>query len=150
MAEAATTMRVIHRAIVRENLHHLRDRGALLPNRAVNANQVAALLVDNRVQDDGGLARLAVADDQLALSAPDRNHRVNGFDSGLQRLAHRLAVNHARRQPFQRIALSLRIGPLPSSGSPSGFTTRPTSASPTGTDMILFVRFTVSPSLISV
>ena len=42
------------------------------------------------------------------------------------------------------------IGPLPSSGCPSGFTTRPTSASPTGTDIIAFVRFTTSPSFSSV
>src|SRR5712691_6080268 len=39
-------------------------------------------------------------------------------------------------------------GPLPSTGSPSGLTTRPTSPSPTGTDMIVLVRLTVSPSLI--
>jgi hypothetical protein len=42
------------------------------------------------------------------------------------------------------------IGPLPSIGWPSALTTRPTSSSPTGTEMILFVRLTVSPSLISV
>ena len=41
------------------------------------------------------------------------------------------------------------IGPLPSIGSPSAFTTRPTSASPTGTWMILPVVRTSSPSLMS-
>ena len=41
------------------------------------------------------------------------------------------------------------IGPLPSIGTPSAFTTRPTSSSPTGTDMIWLVRLTVSPSRIS-
>jgi hypothetical protein len=33
-----------------------------------------------------GLAGLAVADDQLALAAADRDHRVDRLDAGLQRL----------------------------------------------------------------
>ena len=45
---------------------------------------------------DGGLAGLAVADDQLALAAADRGHGVDGLDPGLQRLVHGLA---ARRCP---------------------------------------------------
>src|SRR5690606_24106638 len=43
------------------------------------------------------LAGLAVADDQLALPAADRNHRVDRLDAGLQRLVHRLAADDARR-----------------------------------------------------
>ena len=41
------------------------------------------------------------------------------------------------------------IGPLPSMGMPSALTTRPTTASPTGTSMMRPVRFTVSPSLMT-
>ena len=41
------------------------------------------------------------------------------------------------------------IGPLPSIGWPSALTTRPTSASPTGTSMMRAVRRTSSPSLIA-
>ena len=41
---------------------------------------------------------------------------------------------------------SVAIGPLSSIGWPSEFTTRPTSASPTGTLMMRPVRFTSSPS----
>ena len=37
-------------------------------------------------------------------------------------------------------------GPLPSTGWPSAFTTRPTSASPTGTSAMRPVRLTTSPS----
>src|SRR5207244_11159316 len=77
----------------------------LLPNAAVNANYVAALLVEDGVEDDGGLAGLPVADDQLALPAPDGNHGVDGLDAGLQRLANRLAVQHTRRDALQWIAL---------------------------------------------
>ncbi len=42
------------------------------------------------------------------------------------------------------------IGPLPSIGWPSALTTRPTSSSPTGTEMMRLVRLTTSPSLSSV
>ncbi len=45
--------------------------------------------------------------------------------------------------------LSVLMGPLSSMGCPSAFTTRPISASPTGTDIILPVRLTWSPSLSS-
>jgi hypothetical protein len=38
------------------------------------------------------LPGLAVADDQFALAASDRRHRVDRLDAGLQRLVHRLAV----------------------------------------------------------
>ena len=41
------------------------------------------------------------------------------------------------------------IGPLPSIGWPSALTTRPISASPTGTEMMRLVRLTVSPSRIA-
>src|SRR5260221_7947529 len=50
--------------------------------------------VDER---DGGLAGLAVADDQLALAASDRHQRIEGLQAGLHRLAHRLAWNDAGR-----------------------------------------------------
>ena len=45
----------------------------------------------------GGLAGLAVADDELALTATDRGHGVDGLDPGLQWLVHRLAADDARR-----------------------------------------------------
>ena len=57
----------------------------------------AVALVDDRVDRHRGLAGLAVADDQLALAAADGNHAVDGLEAGLQRLAHRLAIDDARR-----------------------------------------------------
>src|SRR5262249_28139578 len=39
----------------------------------------------------------AVADDQLALAATDRDQRVDGLEAGRHRLMHRLARNDARR-----------------------------------------------------
>ena len=65
------------------------------------------LLVDDRVDRDGGLAGLAVADDELTLAAADRDHRVDRLDAGLQRLVHALAVHDAGRLQLERAA-SLR------------------------------------------
>ena len=66
---------------------------------------VAALLVDDRVDRDRRLAGRAVADDQLALAAADRDHRVDRLDAGLQRLRHRLALDDARRLELERAPL---------------------------------------------
>src|SRR5260370_29098632 len=41
-------------------------------------------------------AGLAVANDQLALAAPDGNHAINRFDTGLHRRIYRLARNYTR------------------------------------------------------
>src|ERR1700730_15690837 len=87
---------VFHRAMAVELVDHLRDGRALLPDRDVKALHVLAALVDDGVEGDRGLAGLAVADDQLALSAPDLQHRVDRLDSGLERLLDRLAAGDAR------------------------------------------------------
>src|SRR5438552_15429605 len=104
---------VVHRACVGQGFHYLRDRRALLRNGAVNANDVPALLIDDGVEDDGGLSGLAVAYDQLALAASDGNHRVNSLNAGLQWLANGLAVEYARCDALQQIALLRRDGALP-------------------------------------
>src|SRR5204863_5593948 len=53
------------------------------------------LLVDDGVDRDRGLAGLPVADDELALTAADGNHRVDGLEAGLERLLDRLALDDA-------------------------------------------------------
>ena len=118
---------VLHRAGVLQRLADLGDGGALLADRHVDAldlaGRVAGLpvrpLVDDRVDGDGGLAGLPVADDQLALAAADRGHRVDRLDPGLQRLLHLLALHHRRRlqSPAARSSVP-SISPLPSSGLP--------------------------------
>src|SRR5439155_25088746 len=55
------------------------------------------LLVDDAIDRDRGLARLAVADDQLALSATDRRHRVDRLDTEVERLLHRLPLHDGGR-----------------------------------------------------
>src|SRR5580658_831878 len=97
--------RVVHRAGFGQNFDDLCNRRTLLADRAVDADQVDALLVDDGVEDDRGFAGLPVADDQLALAAADRNHRVDGLDAGLHGFANRLAIENAGSDFFQRIAL---------------------------------------------
>ena len=109
--------RVVERAGVLQPLVDLRDRRGLLADGDVDADHVLALLVQDRVDEDRRLARRAVADDELALAAADRDHRVDRLDAGLQRLLHRLAL---RRRPGAlnssgRVSF-VSIGPAPSSG----------------------------------
>ena len=121
--------RVLHRAVLLELAHDVRDRRVLLPDRDVDALKVAALLIDDRVDRDRGLAGLAVADDELALPAADRHHRVDRLQPRLHGLAHGLAVDDAGRHLLDRRGPSfVSIGPLPSIGRPSESTTRPSSA----------------------
>ena len=53
---------------------------------------------------DGGLAGLAVADDELALAAADRNHGVDGLEAGGHGLAHALTVNDSGGEALDREA----------------------------------------------
>ena len=81
---------------------------SLRPDGHVDALHAEALLVDDRVDGDGGLAGLAVADDELALTPADRRHRVDGLDAGLQGLVHRLAADDAGRLDLH--AARLHVG----------------------------------------
>ena len=82
--------RVRHRAGFFENRDDARDVGLLLADRDVDAVErpvvlvagrfgrfVEPGLVDDRVDADRCLAGRTVADDQFALAAANRNHRVN-------------------------------------------------------------------------
>src|SRR5690606_42078040 len=71
--------RVLHGAGGLEPLHHGGDRGLLLAHGDVHADDAGAALIDDRVDGDGGLAGAAVADDQLALAAPEdrKSTRLN-------------------------------------------------------------------------
>src|SRR4029078_4619561 len=73
--------------------------------RDVDTNNVLALLVDDRVDRDGGFAGLSVADDQLTLAAADRHHRVDRLQTGLERLFHRLAGDDSGSDALDRVVL---------------------------------------------
>ena len=111
---------VLQGAVVLQRLAHLGDRRALLAHRDVDAAHLELLvarlpvraLVDDRVDGDRGLAGLPVADDQLPLAPADGGHRVDGLDAGLQRLLHRLALDHRGRLGLQRAQLGALDRPL--------------------------------------
>ena len=84
--------------MVLEGLDDLGDRGVLLADGDVDADDVGTLHVEDGVDDDDGLAGLAVADDELALAAADGDHRVDGLDARLQGLADGLPVDDAGGQ----------------------------------------------------
>src|SRR5437867_11044695 len=88
-------------------------RGALLADGDVDADDVLALLVDDGVHCDGSLACLPVTDDQLPLATPDWDHRIDGLDPGLQRLAHRLAFDHPGSRDLHPAELLGLDRPLP-------------------------------------
>ena len=104
---------IAHRAVFLEYLDDLRHRRALLADGDIDAVQlgrrilggVDALLVDEGVDRHGGLAGLAVADDQFALAAADRHQGVERLQAGLHRLVHRAARNDARRLDLDALAL---------------------------------------------
>lgn len=67
----------------------LGDPGGLLSDGAVDTDDTRVALVHDGVHRDGGLAGLAVTDDQFALAPADRYQRVDGHDPGLQRRVDR-------------------------------------------------------------
>src|SRR6185312_2638345 len=97
-----------------KHLDELRHGGSLLADRDVDAIELLALrgarnvqrlLIENGVQRNRGFAGLAVADDQLALPAADRDQGVDGLEAGRHRFVHRLARNDAGSFDVNALAL---------------------------------------------
>ena len=103
---------IIHRTVLRKRLGYLRDGRTLLADRDVDTDNARALLVDDGVQADRGLAGLAVTDDQLALAAADRDHGVDRLDAGLERHVYRRALDDARSRALDRAGLGRVDGAL--------------------------------------
>ncbi len=79
------------------------NRGRALSDRDIDANHVRALLVDDRVDRDRRLAGGAVADDELALPAPERKERVDHENSGRHRFGDERPIDDRRRGPLDRM-----------------------------------------------
>ncbi len=93
---------ILHGFSFCQRLHQLSNGGFLLSDRDIDADHIFAFLVEDRIDRDGSFAGLTVADNQLTLAFADRHHRIDGLDSGLQRLVDRLAHQHAGRRVFDR------------------------------------------------
>ena len=99
--------RVVHRAILAQRLDQRRDRRSLLTHSHIDAIDRLALLevlalIDDRIDRNSRLTRLAVTNDQLTLTTTNRNHRINSLQTRLQRLIHRLAEDHTGSLTLQR------------------------------------------------
>ena len=93
----------------RRRLGHLAH---LLSDRHVDADQVAAPLVDYGIGGDSGLARRPVTDYQLSLTPAYRYHRVDGLDARLHGGVHRAPRGDARGHDLRRPALVALYRPL--------------------------------------
>jgi len=87
---------VLHGSEFFERGHVLGNGRSFLTNRDVDALNPEALLVQDRVEANCGLAGLAVADDQLSLTSTHRDERIDRLDAGLHRLVHGLTTSDAR------------------------------------------------------
>src|SRR6516165_1345701 len=107
--------RVVESTVILQSLDNLGHGRALLTDRDIDAIELAGfvgagvdlLLIEYGVDDHRGLPGLAVADDQLALPAPDRHERVDGLEPGLHRFVHRTARDNARRLDLNPRALDI-------------------------------------------
>src|SRR5215212_1548672 len=89
--------RVLQRARLLERGDDASYSGVFLAYGDVDALHVLVGLIDYGVEQDRGLARLPVADDEFPLSASDRDHGVYSLDPRLERLLDRLAPDDAWR-----------------------------------------------------
>src|SRR3546814_7397458 len=92
-----------------ELAHDVGDRAGLLADRDVDALHARRLLVDDRVDRQRGLAGLTIADDQLALTAADRHHRVDGLVAGLHQLVDRLAGDDRSEEHTSELQSLMRL-----------------------------------------
>ena len=98
---------IVHGALRTQGLDNIGDRGSFLAHGYVDAVdgialQVVLPLVDDGVNGYGGFAGLAVADNQLALSAAYRDHGVDSHEASLKRFGHGLTVDNARGLALER------------------------------------------------
>ena len=121
----ANNGRVGHGAVLLEIFHEGSDGGTLLADGNIDAQNVLALLVDDGICGNDGLAGLAVADDQLTLAAADGDHRVDGLDAGLQRLLDRLAVQDAGSRGFDSTVIGSFDGAFAVDGLTQGVDNTP-------------------------
>ena len=67
----------LQRALLAQNGHRFRDGRRTLADRAIHTHDVLSTLIENRVDCNRSFSGLAVAQDQLALTAPDRNQCID-------------------------------------------------------------------------
>jgi len=109
-----------HGVMLSEVLDHLSDGRFFLSDRDIDAFHARVLLTDDRVDADGGLADLPIADDQFALAAADGGHGIDRLKARVQRLVDRLAENHAGGDHFDPAIFRRLDGALAVQGCAGG------------------------------
>ena len=77
-------------------LCELNNRGVLLTDCNIDANNVLAFLIDNSINGNFGFTCLTVTDNKLTLTSSDRNHAVDSLDACLKRNGNTLTLNDTR------------------------------------------------------
>src|ERR1700722_10056301 len=103
---------VYHRAMLAQCRDHLGDPGLALTDGAIDAQHILAALVDDRIQRNGRLTGLTIAEYQFALTAPDRDQRIDDLQTRLQRFRDRRALHDRWRRTLDRQAFPGSHGPL--------------------------------------
>ena len=103
---------IVHRAAGGKGFHHLGHGRALLPDGDIDTDDAVALLVQDGIQRDGGLAGLAVTDDELTLAAANGDHAVDGLDTGLKRHGNGLTLDDTGCRTFHRSVANSLDGTL--------------------------------------
>ena len=104
---------IIHGLLLLENTHDVGNSGALLADSGVDAVELLGgvalvevlLLVDDRVNGNGGLASLTIANDQLTLASANRHKSIDALEAGLHGLVDRLTRDNARSLELNTRAL---------------------------------------------
>ena len=86
---------VLKRAVAAQGIGHQSHRGLLLADGHVEAVDVRFFLRQDGVNTNSGLTSLAVANDKFALSATNRRHGVNGFQTRRHWFMHALTRDDA-------------------------------------------------------
>ncbi|EJX07230.1 hypothetical protein EVA_04658 [gut metagenome] len=86
---------IIHGTVLFQSVYQLSNGGLFLADGHINAEHTLALLVDDGIGSNHSLTGLAVANNQFTLTAANRNHAVNCFDTGLKRHRNALALDDA-------------------------------------------------------
>ena len=92
--------RVVHCAFVLQCLHQLCNSRLFLSYSYIDTDNIFAFLVDYCINCDSCLTGLSVTDDQLSLTFADRDHRIDGLDTCLQRFMYRFSLQYPRGRIF--------------------------------------------------
>lgn len=104
---------IFHGVVLLKCLDQLSHSRSLLSDGNVDTVELLGLivgvippfLVKNSIESNSRLSGLTIADDQLTLTTSNRNHSVNGFETGLDWLVDRVTRENARSLKLSSIFL---------------------------------------------